>query len=300
MKPARPELHAAPPVPREPAVPPQLVFDRVTKRFRRADGSVALALDRLSLEVPEGTFVALIGPSGCGKTTALRVANGLIAPNEGTVSLSGNAPTPGPQAGFVFQSFRLIPWSTVRGNVEFALRPLGLARAARRARALQYLSLVGLSRAAESYPAQLSGGMRQRVALARALAVEPQLLLMDEPFASLDAQTRELMQMELMAIWSKRRAMVLFVTHSVDEALLLADRIALMASGRILEVMEVDIERPRWRADVRSTSRFLELRSYLWNRIRDLVLNDPESDFFGREYGVGEPQIGEHTQCNEE
>jgi NitT/TauT family transport system ATP-binding protein len=236
--------------------------------------------------VPGATFVALIGPSGCGKTTALRVANGLIAPDEGVVSLSGKPPNPGPQAGFVFQSFRLIPWTTVRGNVEFALRPLGLARAERRARAVHYLGLVGLSRSAESFPAQLSGGMRQRVALARALAVEPEILLMDEPFASLDAQTRELMQMELMAIWSERRAMVLFVTHSVDEAILLADRIALMAAGRILEVIEVGIERPRWRPQTRASAQFQDLRGYLWNRIRDLVLNDPESDFYGRDYGL--------------
>jgi NitT/TauT family transport system ATP-binding protein len=266
-----------------PAPAAKLVLDRVTKRFGRADGSETVALDGISLEVGERTFVAVIGPSGCGKTTVLRVANGLIRPDEGTVLLSGRPPEPGPNAGFVFQSFRLIPWATVARNVEFALEALPISRAERAERVRRYLALVGLSRAGESYPGQLSGGMRQRVALARALAVEPEILLMDEPFASLDAQTRELMQIELMSIWARHRAMVLFVTHSVDEAILLADRIVLMGAGRVLEVIDVDLGRPRWSPAFRAEKRFVELRSYLWNRIRDLVLSDPASDFYGRD-----------------
>jgi NitT/TauT family transport system ATP-binding protein len=265
---------------------PKLVLDGVTKRFGRAGGGVTLALDGVSLEVGERTFVALIGPAGCGKTTVLRVANGLIRPDEGSVLLSGRPPEPGPNAGFVFQAFRLIPWATVRANVEFALEGLPLSRAERADRVRRYLALVGLSRAADSYPGQLSGGMRQRVALARALAVEPEILLMDEPIASLDAQIRELMQIELMAIWERRRAMVLFVTHSVDEALLLADRIVLMGKGRVLEVLDLGMERPRWSTAFRADERFLELRGYLWGRIRELVLSDPESDFFGRDFAA--------------
>ncbi|MDT8858118.1 ABC transporter ATP-binding protein [Paracoccaceae bacterium Fryx2] len=257
-------------------------MDGVTKRFRHPGGMTSMALDGVSLEVGEQTFVALLGPSGCGKTTVLRLANGLITPDSGSVLLAGKPPQPGPGAGFVFQSFRLLPWATVRANVEFALEPLGLDRAERRARADRYLALVGLAGSADRHPGQLSGGMRQRVALARALAVEPDILLMDEPFASLDAQTRELLQIELMAIWARHRALVLFVTHSVDEAILLADRIVLMGSGRVLEQIEVGIERPRWSAEVRADRRFLDLRAYLWNRIRDLVLSDPASEFYGR------------------
>lgn len=271
------------------AVPSRLVMENVTKRFRRPDGTEALALDRVSLSFPEQSFVALIGPSGCGKTTLLRAANGLIEPDEGRVTLGGARPKPGPEAGFVFQSFRLIPWLSIRRNIEFALEALPLGRAERRRRALDYLALVGLSRVADSFPAQLSGGMRQRVALARALAVEPKILLMDEPFASLDAQTRELMQLELKAILRRRRALVLFVTHSVDEALLLADRIVLMGAGRVLEQIEVDLPRDRFAGQVRASAAYTDLRAHLWGRIRDLVLSDPQSDFFGRDPGEPGP-----------
>ncbi|MFA5581077.1 MAG: ABC transporter ATP-binding protein [Paracoccaceae bacterium] len=267
----------------EPASAPRLSLEGVTKKFLRPDGGETLALNDLTLHLQEHSFVALLGPSGCGKTTVLRVANGLLTPDSGRVLLDGAPPEPGPGAGFVFQSFRLIPWQSVRKNIEFALEQLPLSAAERRERALAAISLVGLSRFAESYPAQLSGGMRQRVALARALAVEPQLLLMDEPFASLDAQTRELMQMELISIWQKRRPMVLFVTHSVDEALMLADRIVLMGSGKILEEFDVGLDRPRSATGTRLDPRYTELRDHLWNRIRDLVLSDPASDFYGRE-----------------
>ncbi|MCD7059568.1 ABC transporter ATP-binding protein [Pelagibacterium xiamenense] len=260
-----------------------LTFEGVTKRFARRDGEAATALDAVTLAVEAQTFVALIGPSGCGKTTALRVANGLIAPDAGRVMVGGAAPRPGPEMGFVFQEFRLMPWATVLANVEFALEPLPFSRLERRDRARHYLALVGLERAAGSYPGQLSGGMKQRVALARALATEPGVLLMDEPFASLDAQTRELMQGELLQIWAARKPTVLFVTHSVDEALMLADSVVLMGQGRVLEHLDVDLPRPRNLAATRSNARFIALRDHLWARIRDLVLSDPKSAFFGRE-----------------
>lgn len=263
---------------------PLLELANVTKSFRRPDNSETKALNGVDLVVEERKFVALIGPSGCGKTTMLRMANGLIRPDTGTVRLAGKPPKPGPGAGFVFQSFRLIPWATVCGNIEFALESLPLSRAERRERALHYTALVGLSRFAHSYPGQLSGGMGQRVALARALAVEPEILLMDEPFASLDAQTRELMQIELTTLWEEQRSTVLFVTHSVDEAILLADQIVLMGSGEILETHDVALPRPRWDSSTRSNRQFGELRDHLWNRIRDLVLSDPMSDFFGRNH----------------
>lgn len=265
--------------------PARIVLEGVSKAFGAGDKQVGtMALKDVTMTVPDRAFVSLLGPSGCGKTTMLRLVDGLIQPDSGRVLISGMPPQPGPHMGFVFQSFRLIPWSTIRGNVEFALMDTFPDRAQRRERADHYIDLVGLSRFAGAYPGQLSGGMRQRVALARALASEPDILLMDEPFASVDAQTRELMQIELMRLWSTRQSVALFVTHSVDEAILLADQVVLMGPrpGRILEVIDVGLERPRWTYDVRAEKRFIELRAYLWDRIRTLVLTDPESDFYGR------------------
>ena len=265
---------------------PRILLRGVSKTFGNHNNSGGtLALANVDLTVRDGAFVSLLGPSGCGKTTILRMVNGLIAPDTGTITVSGQAPAPGPDMGFVFQSFRLIPWSSVRGNVEFALVETIPDKAERRARADRYIELVGLTRFANAYPSELSGGMKQRVALARALASEPAILLLDEPFASIDAQTRELMQIELMRLWTLRKSVALFVTHSVDEAILLSDQIVLMGPrpGRVLEVIDVGLERPRWTYDVRAEPRFIELRSYLWDRIRTLVLTDPESDFYGRD-----------------
>jgi len=260
-----------------------VVIDHVTVRFGQDPGHVALR--GLSLEAGPQTFTVLLGPSGCGKTTVLRLVDGLIAPDSGVVRVFGKPPKPGPRIGLVFQSYRLIPWATVRGNVAFGLKATGLSAQERRDRVHRHLDLVGLARVADAYPRQLSGGMKQRVALARALAPEPEILLMDEPFASIDAQTRELMQIELMRIWTVRRSLVLFVTHSVDEAILLADRVALFSSapGRVVEVVEVGLERPRWAYDARAEPRYVELRRYLSGRMRELVLSDPSSEFFGRD-----------------
>ncbi len=242
-----------------------------------------VALKDINLAVPEGLFVTLLGPSGCGKTTLLRLVDGLLEPQHGTVRVLGERPRPGPDMGFVFQSFRLIPWLTVEANVEF---PLGertaLTRAERSAMVLEQLETVGLARFKDAYPDELSGGMKQRVAIARALVTRPRVLLMDEPFASIDAQTRELMQIELMRIWSQRMSTVLFVTHSVDEAIVLSDRIVLMGPrpGRIVESIDVDLDRPRWAYDARADSRYVKLRAYLSSRMRELVLSDPQSDFY--------------------
>lgn len=271
------------------ATAPRITLRGVSKTFgNKKEGGGTLALNNVDLTVRDGAFVSLLGPSGCGKTTILRMVNGLIAPDTGSVTVSGRTPAPGPEMGFVFQSFRLIPWSSVRGNVEFALVETIPDRAERRARAERYIELVGLQRFADAYPSELSGGMKQRVALARALASEPDILLLDEPFASIDAQTRELMQIELMRLWTVRKSVALFVTHSVDEAILLSDQIVLMGPrpGRVLEVIDVGLERPRWTYDVRAEPRFIELRSYLWDRIRTLVLTDPQSDFYGRDLGA--------------
>jgi NitT/TauT family transport system ATP-binding protein len=260
----------------------------VTKAFASRRGQRNVAIENFSADFRGHSFVAVVGPSGCGKTTLLRLINGLISPDAGTVLVSGQPPSPGPQMGFVFQSFRLIPWATVRGNVAFPLSLGDWSAAERRERVDRYLDLVGLRRFADAYPNELSGGMRQRAALARALVVEPEILLMDEPFASIDAQTRELMQIELMRLWDLRRSLVVFVTHSVDEAVLLADRIVLMSPrpGRVLEVIDVPLPRPRWEYDVRAAPEFIRLRAYLWDRVREMVTTDASSDFFGRDAGT--------------
>lgn len=269
-----------------PDTPAAIRFENVRKVFTTTRGPDELAaLNGVSFSVEPARFVAILGPSGCGKTTVLRIADGLVDIDGGEVEVFGAAPRPGPEIGFVFQTFRLIPWATVLENVDFALKSTPLGPDERRDRALRYLDLVGLSRFAASYPRELSGGMKQRVALARALAPEPGILLMDEPFASIDAQTRELMQVELMRLWMLNRPVVLFVTHSVDEAIVLADRILLMGPrpGRVVETIEVDLERPRWAYDARAEPRYVEMRSYLSVRMRDLVLSDPSSEFYGRD-----------------
>lgn len=265
-----------------PASPVLVRFDHAAKEYVAGEPAV----ENLCLDIQAGEFVLFLGPSGCGKTTLLLMAAGLVTPTRGLVEVAEKRPRPGEHASMVFQSFRLLNWKTARDNIMFALPHLSLAE--RRERADHYLKLVGLSRVADAYPGTLSGGMKQRLALARALAAEPEILLMDEPFASLDAQSRELMQLELMRLTSQRPMTVLFVTHSVDEALMLADRIVLMSPrpGRVAEVLEVPFARPRWKHDPRNHPEFLKLRTHLWDALRMMVLNDPQSDF----YGHGESQ----------
>jgi NitT/TauT family transport system ATP-binding protein len=267
----------------EPSSPPvaAIELDGVTHSYRSARlKQEIVSLRDVSLRVPDRRFVSLLGPSGCGKTTLLRLVDGLLEPLHGTVRVLGAPPKPGPDMGFVFQSFRLIPWLTIKANVEFPLGEQMLSRAERSRLALEQLETVGLARFKEAYPHELSGGMKQRAAIARALVTKPRVLLMDEPFASIDAQTRELMQMELVRLWSHRLATVLFVTHSVDEAIVLSDRIVLMGPrpGRIVESLDVELDRPRWAYD--ADDRYIKLRAYLSSRLRALVLSDPESDFY--------------------
>lgn len=257
----------------------------VSKAFRRAKAATAVqALQDVSLDVAPNTFVSLVGPSGCGKTTLLRMLNGLVAPDAGTIEVGGEAPHPGPHMGFVFQSFRLMPWRTIRANVAFTVEVGGMNPKERFERADRYLEMVGLTRFADSYPNELSGGMKQRAALARALIAQPRYLLMDEPFASLDAQTREFMQIELMKIWYEHKSVVVFVTHSVDEAVLLSDRIILLRPrpGQVAEVVDVDLPHPRWEYDAHATPEFVALRHHLWERIKAMVAEDPLSEFYQR------------------
>ena len=262
-----------------------ILFAGVSKTFTLRDGQSTRAVDAVDLVVPAQQFVAVVGPSGCGKSTLLRLADGLLVPDQGQVRIGEAPPVPGPGIGMVFQTARLIPWRSVSENVRFALVAAGWPATDHDRLVQEHLRQVGLERWAAHYPAQLSGGMRQRVALARALAGQPDILLMDEPFANLDAQTRELMQEDLLALCTARRPTVLFVTHSVDEALLLADRVIVMGGGKLLDDVEVALPRPRSIAQSTRLPAFAEQRAHLWSQIRHLVLADPASAFFGRRHG---------------
>lgn len=220
----------------------------ISRLFTRDDGETVLALDRVSLSIADDEFISFVGPSGCGKTTLLRIIAGLDHATSGSILVDGNQILgPGPKVGMVFQEYSLFPWRSVLDNVSFGLEMKGITKPERHQVARKYISLVGLDQFEKSYPFELSGGMRQRVAIARALANDPDLLLMDEPFGALDAQTRNKMQAELLSIWERSKKTILFVTHSVDEAVFLSDRIVVMSPrpGRIRSVINVRIPRPR-------------------------------------------------------
>lgn len=226
-------------------------IDGIGKRYETDQGSVQ-ALEDVSVEVTPGEFVCLVGPSGSGKTTLFRIVAGLESPTAGTVYLNDDPVTePNPDMGVVFQEYHLFPWRTVRGNVRFGLERGPVSGDERDRRVERLIDLVGLEGFEDSYPKELSGGMKQRVALARALAVDPSLLLMDEPFGAVDAQTKAMLQGELLDIWERTGKTVLFVTHDIEEAVTLADRIVVMSTepGHVREVIEVDLPRPRSRTD---------------------------------------------------
>jgi NitT/TauT family transport system ATP-binding protein len=230
---------------------PRVRVDGVGRRYDTPQGGVQ-ALKGISFDVDAGEFVCLVGPSGSGKTTLFRIIAGLEEPTAGTVYLAGDpVEGPGPNLGLVFQEYHLFPWRTVSGNVGFGLEKQGVDSTERQERVRELLELVGLDGFADSYPRDLSGGMKQRVSLARALAVDPDLLLMDEPFGAVDAQTKRMLQDELLDIWSETEKTILFVTHDVEEAVKLADRVIVMATepGRIRETVDIEMERPRSRSD---------------------------------------------------
>jgi NitT/TauT family transport system ATP-binding protein len=244
----------------------------ISKRFTlRLAGKVhtVQALDRVSFTVRNGEIVVLIGPSGCGKTTALRVTMGLETATSGRVTVDGREVRAcGYDRGMVFQHAELLPWLTALENVMFGLEMKGVRGAALRETAMRYLDLVGLKESAVRRPHQLSGGMQQRVGIARALAIDPAVLLMDEPFGALDAQTRESMQAELLDIHARTKKTILFVTHDLDEAVLLADRIVVMRAGRIQDIVEVPLPRPRGDLGVvRGTPAFAETRYRIWRAV---------------------------------
>ena len=246
----------------------------ISKTFTRGQGAESVeALRDVDVIVRQNSFVTVLGPSGCGKTTLLRIINGILKPDSGVIRIYGNPPKPGPLMGFVFQSFRLMEWRTVSENIGLPLEIQGVPREERLERVHDYIERVELGGFNNSFPSELSGGMKQRVALARALVTEPKILLMDEPFASLDAQTRELMQIELLRLWQRIQGEVMFVTHSVDEAITLSDKIVVLSGrpGQVVEILEVGLPRPRWEYDLRSTPEYAELRRYLWTRIKEMV-----------------------------
>lgn len=249
----------------------EVEIDRVSMVFGKRRESAITALEDVSLTIADGEFSVIVGPSGCGKSTLLRLVAGLITPSEGAIRLEGE-PVAGPSRdrGMVFQSYTLFPWLTVIKNVEFGLSLKGFAADERRSIAQRYIERVGLEGFESAYPKQLSGGMMQRVALARALANDPKVLLMDEPFGALDSQTRSLMQELLLRVWEDSHKTVLFITHDIDEALFLGDRVHVMTArpGRIKETVTVNIPRPR-DVDVLTSPGFVELKRKVTGLIRE-------------------------------
>jgi NitT/TauT family transport system ATP-binding protein len=246
----------------------ELRLNGLTKEFATTLGERIIALEDINLEVRDEEFVCLLGPSGCGKTTLLRIIGGLDHATGGEALLNGiPIRGPNPKTAMIFQEYSLYPWRNVIENIMLGLEIRGIPRERRLETARQYLEMVGLEGFERTYPYELSGGMRQRVAVARALAVEPEILLMDEPFGALDAQTRNRMQMELLRIWEMTRKTVIFVTHSVDEAVFLADRIVVLTRrpGRIKEIVEVPQERPR----ERTAQTFISIRRHVLDLIAE-------------------------------
>jgi NitT/TauT family transport system ATP-binding protein len=225
-----------------------LTIRHLSRTFVRDDGSELEAIRDVNLTIRQEEFICILGPSGCGKTTLLRMIAGLDRVTAGEIMLDGERISgPNPKVGIVFQEYSLFPWRNVIDNVAFGLELQGMGKEERYARAGQYLDLVGLSQFSKSYPSELSGGMRQRVAVARALALDPLILLMDEPFGALDAQTRNLLQNELLEIWGKTKKTIVFVTHSVDEAVFLGDRLIVLTPrpGSVCDTIPIELSRPR-------------------------------------------------------
>ena len=256
-----------------------IAFKDVTKIFPRGSGTFT-AIERITLDVAEKEFVAIVGPSGCGKTTLMRMAAGLDFPSSGSVSVGGRGVTaPGPDRAVVFQQFALFPWKSVRDNIAFGLKCKGASRAEQDDAVRKYLELMGMQGTEDSFPHQLSGGMQQRVAIARSYAIDPDVLLMDEPFGALDAQTRTVMQEELIRLSRFNPRTVLFITHSVDEAVYLADRVVVLARnpGRIREILDVAATRRAEEWDARAIEEVMDLpsftgmRTHLWKLLREQI-----------------------------
>lgn len=265
--------------------PPLLVVESLTVRFASPVMDAVTAIDSLSFSVDQAEFVTIVGPSGCGKSTLLAVIDGLVSAQSGRVLLNDRTVVePGPDRAMVFQDSALFPWRTVQANVEFGLQMRGIDAAKRRDVARRYLSMVGLTSFARHYPHALSGGMRQRVGIARALAVNPTILLMDEPFGSLDAQTRELMGGELLRIWDQERKTVIFVTHSIEEAVYLGDRVIVLTARPAKVKREIRIHLPRPRDQhIRTHPQFTKYRQLIWDLLEEEVSLEHEAQLTPRE-----------------
>jgi NitT/TauT family transport system ATP-binding protein len=254
----------------------------LSKEFlgRDGEGTGLLAIDSLTFDVRDNEFMTVIGPSGCGKTTLLRVIAGLIPFDSGEVRID-NVPVtgPGPDRAVVFQNFALMPWADVLTNVSFGLDIRGTPKAECEATAKRLVKLVGLGGFERRLPKELSGGMQQRVGLARALAVNPRILLMDEPFGALDEQTRRLLQEQLLRIWESERKTVIFITHSMEEAVFLGDRVMLMTPrpGKVKEILDVSLKRPRGQETEKSAT-FTEIKEYLWENLRSMQLLERQGE----------------------
>src|SRR5580693_4621147 len=248
----------------------QIVVEGVTHTYRPSHGRTVLALSDVSLEVRAREFLALLGPSGCGKSTLLYLVGGFLPTVAGRILVEGKpVKAPGPDRGIVFQHFALFPWKTVRGNILYGLERAGMPKAEREKRAMDFIELVGLRGFEDSYPSQLSGGMKQRTAIARTLAFDPKILLMDEPFGALDAQTRGLMQSELLRIWQRTPKTVIFVTHDVQEAVYLADRVAVMSArpGRIKTIVDTKFDKND--PDIFKNKAFVDQVDAIWSLVRE-------------------------------
>jgi NitT/TauT family transport system ATP-binding protein len=257
---------------------PALALDGVSCSFAARDGQGAgfVAVRDVSLTVEAGEFVSVVGPTGCGKSTLLNMAAGLLAPSAGGVRVFGE-PLAGlnRRAGYMFQAESLMPWRTALGNVMAGLSFRGASDAGARTLATEWLQRVGLAAFADRYPHQLSGGMRKRVSLAQVLVLDPDIILMDEPFSALDIQTRQLMENEVLALWGAKKKAVLFITHDLDEAIAMSDRVVILSAGpgsRVVGEFRIDLERPRDVAEIRATPRFVELHQAIWAVLRDQVL----------------------------
>jgi NitT/TauT family transport system ATP-binding protein len=258
------------------ATPAKIAAHHVEKYYR-ARGGIFQAIRDFNLEIGDGEFLCLVGPSGCGKSTFLRMVGGLATPSGGEIRIiAGDGDRP--VSSIVFQEYALFPWKTVRENVAFGLQMRGVAKAERHAVADHWLGKVGLRRFADSYPRQLSGGMRQRVSIARAFATDPEVLLMDEPLGALDAQTRIILQQELIALWEQHRKTVLYVTHSLEEAVLLGDRVVLMTAcpGTVKAAFEIAFPRPR-QHDLTGTREFAEVTLMIWKSLQEEVMRSMEA-----------------------
>ncbi|MCL6445858.1 MAG: ABC transporter ATP-binding protein [Alicyclobacillus sp.] len=255
----------------------------MAKQFK-VKKQVVTALDNVSLSVREGEFLCIVGPSGCGKTTLLRIIAGLEEPSSGTMTIQHKNPSQ-PLNSMVFQEHAVFPWMTVRKNIAYGLNMRKVPKEVVQEVVDQYIRKVGLTKFADAYPHQLSGGMKQRISVARAFANDPEILLMDEPFAALDEQNRLTLQQELVRIWEETRKTVVFITHSIDEAIFLGDRIVLMTAhpGRIRSAFEVDLPRPRRMEDVRSHPRFQELFFEIWGQMKEEVQRSRQLEGLGSE-----------------